>query len=104
MDWRRREEVASNVRFRPIADIRARWQLAFVQKRDQSRKYLKNGYVNAAIVILMTTVVYPIGNFLEGRPIIPGLFTATYYAVVLTLCLILLLIGVRRVRSQSGDS
>ncbi|HET6941355.1 MAG TPA: hypothetical protein VFH89_04245 [Sphingomicrobium sp.] len=66
----------------------------------KKRDYLKDGYVNAAVIIFIVTTSWPIGSLLDGKPFVPGLFTVTYYAAVFMLCLVLLLVGVRRVRSQ----
>jgi hypothetical protein len=74
-----------------------------VKKRDQFRQYLKDGYVNAAVIILIVTSSWPIGRLLDGVPFVLGRFTAIYYAAVLAACLALLVIGVRRVRSQRSE-
>jgi hypothetical protein len=74
-----------------------------MRKRDRSRQYLKDGYVNAAVIILIVTSSWPIGRLLDGIPFTLGRFTAIYYSVVLTGCLALLIVGVRRVRGQSSE-
>ena len=74
-----------------------------MKKRYQSKQYYKNGYVNAAVTIFIVTNSSVVGRLLDGQPFMPGVFTATYYSAVFVVCFILLFIGVRRARSQSGD-
>ena len=72
-----------------------------MNKRDHStRQYLKDGFINAAVIIFFVNISFPIGRLLDGEPFEIGPFSATYYAAVLIVCFTLLFIGVRRVRSQ----
>ena len=82
--------------------LEANGSFRVVKKRDQSKQYLKDGYVSAAVIIFIVTSSWPIGRLLDGQPFVPGRFTATYYAAVLEVCFVLLFIGVSRVRSQGG--
>jgi len=63
---------------------------------------LKNGYLTAAFVIFVVNIGWPIGDLLDGRPVVPGRFTAIYYGVVVTVCALLLFIGIKRASKGYG--
>jgi hypothetical protein len=65
------------------------------------RRYFNNGYIQLAVGFFLGILGPAVGGLLDGRPIINGPLTAIVYAVLLILCLVLGLIGIRKTRRGS---
>lgn len=91
----------ASVPFRPIADTNPSWQVLLVSKRGE--RFLKDGFVQAALIIIIFSVTPLLGRALDGDTTVFGRFMATYYLVVAAICTVLFFIGVRRVRGRSHD-
>lgn len=63
--------------------------------------YFKDPYIFASLVIFVTLGTSPIGRLLDGRAAFAGPYSAALCLAALLACVVLTIVGIRRVRVRT---